>query len=172
MEKIVNPAMDREIADQYKHIPGWGIDADPSNMPNHPIKHYTGADHQRLNYERPPQQPVTVELLKSIERPTPSAVFGTVSPPEGISGSIRRYAFKYSESTYMHWVPLVLADRIDVIRGVIDDIKSGHFPNIIKEKGWYAEWKYNRKGMIKNILIGTAIAFVAISLLRSDKSDD
>ena len=161
--------MDRQIADSYKHIPGWGIDADPENQPTYPMKHYTGADHERLNYARPEQQPQTVEILKSIERPTPSAVFGTVSPPEGISGSIRRYAFRYSESTYMHWVPLVLADRIDVVRGIVDDIKKGQFPNLIKERGWYAEWKYNRQGLIRNVLIGTAVLTIGIALLNSSR---
>lgn len=169
MERVIDPAIDREIADRYKHIPGWGIDANPDDKPNYPMKHYTGADYQRLNYDRPTQQPVTVELLKSVERPSPSAVFGTVTPPEGISGSIRRYAFKYSESTYMHWVPLVLADRIGMIKGVIDDIKKGIFPNIIKERGWDAEWKYNKQGMIKNIAIGVAVGLVVLSLFKNNK---
>jgi hypothetical protein len=44
-----------------------------------------------------------------------------------------------------------VADRVNVIEGIIDDIKHGHFPNLIKERGWDAEWKYNKSGMIKNI---------------------
>jgi hypothetical protein len=29
--------------------------------------------------------------------------------------------------------------------------------NIFAEKGWNAEWKYNRKGLIKNVATGVAL---------------
>src|ERR1700712_311603 len=119
----------------YKSIPGWGMDADPENEPTYPIKNYTGDDHNRSNYERGPQQPLTVEILQSNERPGPSVVFGTSVPPSGLSGVIRRYAFKHSEDRYRHWIPLILADRINVYEGIIDDIKNGIIPNIFAEKG-------------------------------------
>ena len=70
---------------------------------------------------------------------------------------IRRYAFRYSEGSYGHWLPLVLADRINVVEGIIDDIAHGHIPNFFKERGWAAEWKYNRKGMLKNIAITAGV---------------
>ncbi|HSK13204.1 MAG TPA: hypothetical protein VK907_08305, partial [Phnomibacter sp.] len=134
---------DRKIADRHKNIPGWGIDADPENMPNYPMKNYTGDDYQRLDYEKPEQQVQTVEVLHSIERPGLTSVFGSSTPPAGLSGMIRRFAFKYSESTYSPWVPLVMADRIGVVEGIINDLKHGIIPNIFAEKGWKAEWKYN-----------------------------
>jgi hypothetical protein len=169
MEKVVNPDIDRKIAESYKNIPGWGMDADPENEPTYPMKNYNGADHERLNYERPPLQPVTVEVLKSIERPSITAVYGTSTPPSGLSGRIRRYAFKYSESTYRHWVPLVLADRINMVEGLISDLKAGHVPNIFAEKGWAAEWKYNRQGMIKTIATGVVVTTVLFALLSGKK---
>src|SRR5687768_8032920 len=104
MEKIIDPSIDRKIAESHKDIPGWGMDADPENDPTYPMKHATGADHERLNYERPPQQPINTEVLHSIERPGITRVFGTSTPPKGLSGSIRRFAFRYSESSYAHWV--------------------------------------------------------------------
>ena len=165
-ETTIESTRDRDIANQQKNIPGWGMDADPLNNPTYPIKNYNGADHERLNYEKPEQQPLTVEVLQSIERPGVSRVFGTSTPPQGLSGMIRRYAFRYSESTYAHWVPLVMADRIGVVEGVIDDLKHGIVPNIFAEKGWKAEWKYNRKGMIKSIATGVAVTAVLFLLLR------
>ncbi len=90
------------LEDNYSHIKGWGIDADPKNQPTYPMKKYTGDDHRRLNYERPPQQPVNVEILHSNERPDVTRVFGTSVPPSGLSGMIRRYAFKYSEGSWGH----------------------------------------------------------------------
>jgi hypothetical protein len=176
MENKIEPAttlestLDRQKADSPKdHIPGWGYDADKENDPTYPMKHWNGADYERLNYEKPEQQPLSVEVLQSIERPGVSRVFGTSTPPSGLSGHLRRFAFKYSESTYAHWFPLVVADRINVIEGIVDDIKQGHFPNIFAEKGWQAEWKYNRKGLIQKVAITTVVATVAIALLASKK---
>lgn len=175
MEKIIEKEMpfesslDRQIASAPKDIPGWGVDADPENDPVYPMKHRNGADYERLNYERAPQQPLTVEVLHSNERPNVTAVFGTVSPPKGLSGALRRYAFKHSESTYMHWFPLVVADRINVVEGIVDDIRRGHFPNILAEKGYAAEWKYNRKGLIQKVAVAAAITAVAIYVSRNKK---
>ncbi len=159
--------LDRQIANTPKDIPGWGVDADPENDPTYPMKHRNGADYERLNYARPPLQPLTVEVLHSNERPNVTAAFGATLPPKGVSGAIRRYAFKHSESTYLHWVPLVLADRINVVEGIIDDIKNGHFPNLIGERGWAAEWKYNKAGLIKNVAIGAAITAGIVMLIRN-----
>jgi hypothetical protein len=156
---------DRQIANSSKdHIPGWGIDADPENDPTYPMKHWNGADHERLNYQKPPQQPVDIEVLKSIERPAITRVFGTSTPPSGLSGSIRRYAFRYSEATTAHWMALLLADRVNVVEGLFDDIKQGTFPNIFKERGWSAEWKYNKRGFLKSAVTGIAIATALIVL--------
>jgi hypothetical protein len=148
---------EKTLADNYAHIKGWGIDADPENEPTYPMKHWTGDDHKRINWKRPPLQPVNIEVLHSIERPNITAVFGTSSPPSGLSGAIRRYAFKYSEGHYAHWFALVLADRVNMVEGIIDDIAHGHFPNFFKERGWTAEWKYNRKAMITKLAIGAGV---------------
>lgn len=143
-----------------KDIPGWGIDADPENEPNYPMKNYTGDDHKRINYERADQQPQDLELLMSNERPAPSRVFGTSVPPSGLSGMIRRYAFQHSEDRIRHWIPLILADRINMVEGVIDDLKMGHIPNLYAERGWKVEWKYNTKKMA----VKTALAIIGVSL--------
>jgi len=150
----------------YKDIKGWNMDADPDNEPTYPMKDYNGDDHQRVHWERPPLQPIDSEITKSVEHPRIPATFGNVTPPSGLSGQIRRFAYRYSESNLMHWLPLVLADRVNAVEGIVDDIRRGFFPNIIKERGWYAEWKYNKKGVIKNTaMIGTAffVAFLIMS---------
>jgi hypothetical protein len=161
-DKTIEPEYDRAVAESCKNIPGWGVDADPENMPNYPMKHWNGADYERYNYEKPSQQPITVEVLHSTERPGVSRVFGTSMPPSGLSGMIRRFAFRYNESTYLHWVPLILADRINVIEGYIDDLKHGIIPNPVKLHGWTAEWKYNKKGVLKAAAVtAVAIGFIA-----------
>ena len=150
----------------YKNISGWGMDADPENEPTYPMKNYTGDDHNRIHYERSDQQPQTVEILMSNERPAITRVFGTSVPPSGLSGMIRRYSFKHSEDRYRHWIPLILADRINMFEGLIEDIRDGHVPNIIKERGWAMEWKFNRIGVIKNVATAVVVGSVLFILLR------
>ena len=157
----------------YSHIKGWGIDADPANDPTYPMKpHRTDAEQAGYSWVRPAQQPVNIEVLKSIERPNVSAVFGTSAPPSGLSGMIRRFAFKYSESSYGHWLPLLLADRVNVVEGVLDDLMHGHVPNIFAEKGIKAEWKHNRSGLIQKIAISAVLTTAAIVYLKSRNNDD
>lgn len=164
-DKAIESDIDRRIANSVKDIPGWGHDADPDNKPNYPMKNYNGADFERLNYDKPPQQPINVEVLHSNERPGLTRVFGTSTPPAGLSGRIRRFAFRYSESSYGHWVPLVLADRINVVEGLVSDLKKGIVPNIFAERGWQAEWKYNRKAFVEKIAVGVVVTTVVIALL-------
>lgn len=166
--------MTRNIVNEHAHIKGWGIDADRENEPTYPMKKFTGDDRKRLNYDRPTLQSSPVEILQSNERPSVSAVYGTSTPPSGLSGMIRRFAFKFSEGSWGHWLPLILADRVNVVEGIVDDVKHGHVPNILAERGWNAEWKYNRKGVVKKALIGAAIATAVVALiaLTNRDSDD
>jgi hypothetical protein len=170
LEQTIDPAMDRIIANEPKDIPGWGMDADPENDPTYPMKKWNGADHERIHYEKAPQQPIDIEILHSNERPGLTRVFGTSTPPAGVSGMIRRQAFKYSEGTAAHWMTLILADRVDVVQGVINDLRHGIIPNFIEELGWRAEWKYNRKKLVTRIAVKViTIALVAVWLTRKRK---
>lgn len=156
----------------FSHIKGWGVDADPKNDPTYPMKHRTNEEHEGYSWERPTQQPVNIEVLHSIERPNVSAVFGTSAPLKGLSGMIRRFAFKSSENEYSHWLPLLLADRVDEVEGIVEDIMQGKLPNIISEKGWTAEWEHNRSGLIQKLAIGAAITTAAVYLLTRKSKDD
>jgi hypothetical protein len=150
----------------FSHIKGWGIDADPKNDPTYPMKpHRTDAEQTGYSWERPTLQPESVEVLQSNERPNLTAVFGTSTPPSGLSGMIRRYAFKYSEGSWGHWIPLLLADRVNVVEGVIDDIRHGHVPNIFAEKGWKAEWKHNPKGLVTKVATTVLVATALVALV-------
>lgn len=143
---------------QPDDVKGWGVDADPKNDPTYPMKRRTNGEHEGYTWERPPQQPADVEVLHSNERPNLSATFGTSSPPSGLSGMLRRYAFRHSESSYCHWLPLMLADRINVMEGVAHDLAKGRVPNFCRERGMGADWKYNRKGLVTRMLIKAAVA--------------
>ena len=170
LENTIDTLQDRKIAnlnmdDLTKNIPGWGMDADPENDPTYPMKHYNGADHERLNYEKAPQQRQDMEILHSIERPGITRVFGTSTPPSGLSGAVRRHAYKYSEATATRWMTLILADRIDVIQGKLADLKSGIIPNPWVERGWGAEWKHNRLKFIGKAATTALIITAGVMLL-------
>jgi hypothetical protein len=155
----------------YEGIAGWGIDENKRNNPTYPIKHYTGVDHERLKYPKPVQQQESVEVLHSNERPGVTSVYGTSTPPRGLSGMLRRYAFKFSEGSSGHWLTLMLADRVNVVEGIVDDVLRGHVPNIFAERGWNAAWKYNRKATIKKIAVAAGVTSVLLMafMVRSKK---
>lgn len=146
--------MNEDIA----NIRGWGVDADGTVSP---VRTGEATDPSTGI----PPQVTEREILHSNERPYMTAVFGTTLPPAGLSGHFRRRAFRYSESNWMHWLLLLLADRINVAEGIADDLKSGQAPNILKEKGWGARWKYDRKRTLTRIAIGTGTALLTIALL-------
>lgn len=155
----------RDLKEMSKRIKGWGIDADPLNNPTYPMRKDNSEDDQ--NYDERPfhQRPVT-EILKSSERPSFSYVVGETLPPKGISGRVRRYAFQYSESRYRHWLPLLLADRINEIEGIFSDFRRGKIPNILKEKGLRARWTYDRTTLTKEALTFCVACVGLFILLR------
>src|ERR671939_1030653 len=148
-------------------VEGWGVDANEKNDPPYPMKRRNDGEHEGYSWERPAQQPLSVEVLHSNERPNVSAAFGTSTPPAGLSGVIRRFAFKYSESSYGHWLPLMLADRVNVLEGVLGDLAHGHVPNLFAELGWKAEWKHNRKSLVTRVAVGAVLTTAALAYLRS-----
>ncbi|MGY3264092.1 MULTISPECIES: hypothetical protein [unclassified Lysobacter] len=104
-------------------IPGWGADLDRKNRPAVPMERQPPRL-ENVHWEIPEAQPQTVEILHSIERPGLTPVFGSACPPSGLSGKIRRAAFRHSEGRLRHWMMLLLADRVNVIEGLFDDARK------------------------------------------------
>jgi hypothetical protein len=154
-------------------IPGWGVDADPRNDPTYPMRDRSREDGPGMTWSRPPQQQPSVEILRSIEHNRLPAVLGTSTPPSGVSGAIRRAAFRYSESQWAHWLLLLLADRINVVEGVVQDLSRGRVPNPFAEMGRGAELKHDPQGFavksLVTIVITAAAAAAAYQLLRPQK---
>ncbi len=159
-----------QTAKDPENINGWGVDADPKNDPTYPMKHRTDGEHAGYSWERPPQQPPTVEVLRSIERSDLTSAFGTSTPPAGVSGAIRRFAFRYSESSYGHWLPLMLADRVGVVEGFVEDLNHNRVPNVFAERGLRAEWQHNRTGFLQRALVRGALVAAAVAYLRGRRS--
>jgi hypothetical protein len=156
------------VARQQKHQPhvaGWGADLDPANRPAVP-KERTPPRLDNVHRHEPAHQPRTVEVFHSTERPGLTPVFGTSTPPSGVSGQLRSLAFRYSENDVRHWLMLLGADRINVVEGLLSDLAHGHVPNLFAEMGMASEWKYNRAGFIRKAFVTGAVTALAIYLLR------
>ncbi|MTE01579.1 hypothetical protein GIY56_14925 [Paracoccus sp. YIM 132242] len=155
-------------------VNGWGVDADPKNDPTYPMRDRAGDTKGGMDWDRPPLQRADIEVLRSMEYNRRPAVFGTASPPSGLSGMVRRAAFGYSESDWRHWLMLLGADRINMVEGIVGDLAHGHVPNLPAEMGMGAEWRHNRDGLVRKLAIGAAVTVVAVALWgrRDDRSHD
>ncbi|MFB2583714.1 hypothetical protein [Herbiconiux liukaitaii] len=116
---IANKAARLETSDELRaRIPGWGVDLDPADRPSFPRERFspetTGA-----HWEFPDRQPELEQRERSIEHAMLTPVFGTVAPLKGVSGAIRRYAYRYSEATAAHWLLLMAGDRVDSVRSQV-----------------------------------------------------
>ncbi len=66
------------------------------------------------------QQPSRVPVLVGVEVGKLTPVFGTAVPPRGLSGLVRRAAYRIPEHKAAHWMLLLLGDRIDVWEGRLE----------------------------------------------------
>jgi hypothetical protein len=155
-----------------KSVTGWGVDRNPENDPTYPYRDRSKDEGLTSNWQRPPQQVSDVEILQSIEHIRTPAVFGTSTPPSGLSGMIRRLAFRWSESNWIHWLMLMGADRINVVEGVVEDLGRGKVPNVPAEMGAKSEWQHNKKGFAIKTAVTAGVLVGAYLLLRGKKDDD
>lgn len=95
-------------------IPGWGVDLDPADRPSYPKEKFDPAS-TGAHWEIPEQQPERWPRERSIEFGRLTPVFGTSTPPSGVSGAIRRFAYRYSEGRAAHWLLLLGADRVNAV---------------------------------------------------------
>jgi hypothetical protein len=149
---------------------GWGVDLPIENRPAYPKERTP--PRLEVPWDKPERQRQNVEVLMSVEHVERPAAFGSVQPPSGVSGMIRRVAFKWAEADIRHWLTLILADRVNVVEGVIDDLAHGHVPNIFAEMGWKGKYKHNKAGFFVKIGIMSAVAGLGIYLLTRNSEDD
>ncbi len=116
-------------------VVGWGVDADPNNDPTRPMRDRSAVRDPGPVPERPLVQASDVEILQSVEYLQRPAVVGLSVPPRGLSGGLRRCAFRFSESQWGHWLLLMLADRVGVVEGRAGDVLRGRPPNPLVEMG-------------------------------------
>lgn len=159
-------------------IPGWGADLDPADRPSVPKlqRLETGA-----HWDFPERQPETWPRERSIEHEMLTPVFGTSTPPRGLSGAIRKYAYaRHSEGKAAHWLLLILADRVDAVEHHLQSLATLHPDNPFTETGIKAEFTHNGVAARTNttrvdrshswldpIIVGTPWAISAVVAARA-----
>jgi hypothetical protein len=135
-----------ESSEQLRaRIPGWGVDLDPKDRPSVPKLQYQ-PDMTGARWDFPKRQPEKWPRERSIEHKFLTPVFGTACPPKGLSGVIRRTAYrKYSEGRAAHWLLLIAADRVDAWESHLRSFLTLRPDNPITETGVLSE--FSRHGL-------------------------
>jgi hypothetical protein len=158
---------ERRQLDRTGAIAGWGSDLDPATRPGVPRDKAPdiGAEHLYIDItaQRPPHR-----IHKSTEHGQLTPVFGTSCPPRGLSGRIRDMAYRLSEGRPTRWMTLMLADRVDMVEGLVADFARLRPPNVVREMGLRSEWRYNRQRVVKVAAVAAALG--AIYLLTRRRS--
>ncbi len=134
----------RESSEELRaRIPGWGADLDPHDRPSVP-RLQRQPDLTGAHWEFPERQPERWPRERSIEHEFLTPVFGTSCPPRGLSGVVRRHAYKrYSEGRAAHWLLLMAGDRIDSVESSVRSLFAGHPDNPLTGTGVRAEWSHH-----------------------------
>lgn len=122
-------------------IPGWGADLNPLDRPSVPKLQFdperTGA-----HWDFPDRQEETYPRERSIEHKMLTPVFGTAVPLKGVSGAMRRLAYKrYSEARAAHWLILLAADRVDAFGAHVTSLATLRPDNPVTETGVLSEFR-------------------------------
>lgn len=153
----------------YSHVQGWGADLDHKDRPAYPMER-TPPRLEGVHWDRPEDQPLNMKVYHSTERPGVTPVFGTSTPPFGLSGKIRDVAYKLSENDIRHWLLLLFADRVNVVEGIGQDLMQGRIPNIFAEMGAKAELRHNPAGFARKAVVATVVVGVAYYLFQRRRS--
>ncbi|MCQ4121611.1 hypothetical protein [Rhodococcus tibetensis] len=129
-------------AELRARIPGWGVDLDPRDRPAVPKERFdpggTGA-----HWDFPERQEEKWPRERSIEHEFLTPVFGTSCPPKGLSGVMRKFAFRYSEARAAHWLILLAADRVDAVESHLASFLTLHPDNPVTETGIRSELSHH-----------------------------
>jgi hypothetical protein len=135
-EKPLPPPSSDELR---ARIPGWGADLDVRNRPAVPRQRFDpGAS--GAHWDLPEPQPEDRPRERSIEHGRLTPVFGTSTPPKGLSGVLRRRAYaRYSEGRAAHWLILLAADRVDAWESHLRSFATLHPDNPVTQTGVLSE---------------------------------
>lgn len=133
------PPLAESVDDLRARIPGWGADLDHEDRPAFPRERFDpGASGAHWTF--PERQEPHEHRERSMEHKFVTPVFGTSVGTKGLSGVMRRAAYRrYSEARAAHWLMLLAADRVDVLESNLGSFFSLHPDNPVTESGVAAE---------------------------------
>jgi hypothetical protein len=139
-----------ETSDQLRaRIPGWGVDLDPKDRPSFPQERFDPSA-SGAHWDFPERQPEKWPRERSIEHKFLTPVFGTSMPPKGVSGAMRKYAYRrFSEGRAAHWMILLAADRVDAWESHLKSFGTLRPDNPITQTGVISE--FSRKGIASRV---------------------
>jgi hypothetical protein len=111
-EEIQSRSGYRSVEPERK--PSWaGVDLDPARRPGVPWHRDPPQPFANTRFppERQPGEP-TVPKHGRPNKPFPP-VFGTACPLRGLSGAVRKLAYRLPDHKPEHWMLLILGDRVD-----------------------------------------------------------
>ena len=137
------PPLPVPIEELRARIPGWGADLDPRDRPSVPREQFNPAG-SGAHWDFPERQEEKWPRERSIEHAFLTPVFGTSCPPKGLSGTMRKFAYKkFSEGRAAHWLILLAADRVDSVESNLRSFATLHPDNPITETGVLSEFKHH-----------------------------
>lgn len=163
------PPPEPRIGDRYREIRGWGADLDPANRPGVPRARPSDITTPRGRV--PERQVPRTKIYVSIEHPDITPVFGTAVPPRLVSGLIRDAAFRFSEGRIAHWMLLLLADRVNIVEGELEDLARGRIREFVRDQGERATPRFlkERSTAQRWLLAGAALG---LTLALAGGGDD
>ena len=156
------------IPDDYRTIPGWGVDLDPKNRPSVPRELPSDVLTARGAVKH--RQEPSHKIHQSNEHPDLTPVFGDSCPPHGLSGALRDYAYQFGEATNRHWLTLMLADRVDIVESVISGVLEGKPDHYLEEKQWGTKIRHSSAASQRRLLVAAvALAATGVGLMISTR---
>jgi hypothetical protein len=107
-----------------KETKSRAVDLDGRNRPGVPME----LKPEPLPGSRTPIEPQhsDVKVLKDPVLKHMPPVFGTAQPPAGLSGVLRKLAYRYPTNWARRWMVLMLADRVDAVEhGMRRSLRGG-----------------------------------------------
>jgi hypothetical protein len=89
------------------------VDAAFDRRPGVPEDRSPGGPAGHAHWSQPAKQPPRADVLKDAGRSELTATFGTGQPPRGVSGMLRRAAYRMPDYEARRWALLLFADRVD-----------------------------------------------------------
>ncbi|HYZ89545.1 MAG TPA: hypothetical protein VE620_09640, partial [Myxococcales bacterium] len=100
---------------EHANEPVYGSDLPGPSRPGVPMETQPRPLTPTVHWRDPERQPPNPRVTKRRELTQLTPVYSSALPPRGISGVLRRAAYRIPESHPQHFMLLMLADRVDVL---------------------------------------------------------